>query len=188
MAPTPQISFDDEPLILVDEADRELGFAPKAACHDGEGRLHRAFSLFVFDAEGRVLVQQRSPKKRLWGGYWSNSCCSHPRRGESLTEATARRLTQELGLESTLEFVYKFEYHARFGEAGSEHELCHVFVGKARGELRVHPDEISGVAWRTRDELSYDMNARQAEFTPWFKLEWTELLTQYAERLPQASR
>ena len=114
---TPQhatVSSDAEQLILVDSDDRVLGHDSKAACHDGAGVLHRAFSLFVFNGAGDLLLQQRSVGKRLWPGYWANSCCSHPRRGESMEQATQRRLQQELGMACDLRYLFKFEYHAHF--------------------------------------------------------------------------
>ncbi|MDH5246330.1 MAG: isopentenyl-diphosphate delta-isomerase, partial [Betaproteobacteria bacterium] len=86
------VSSEREELILVDEDDNEVGHLSKADCHDGQGRLHRAFSVFLFNDAGELLLQQRGRSKRLWPGYWSNSCCSHPRRGESLEIATSRRL------------------------------------------------------------------------------------------------
>src|SRR5947207_3387152 len=107
------VSFEDEPLILVDGNDQELGFATKAACHDGVGLLHRAFSVFLFNPAGELLLQQRSAQKRLWPLYWANSCCSHPRRGESLPAAVERRTREELALATPLAFVYKFVYQAR---------------------------------------------------------------------------
>ena len=90
------VSSESEQLILVDRDDNEIGYVSKADAHDGAGMLHRAFSLFLFNDAGELLLQQRAPEKRLWGGYWSNSCCSHPRRGESLDIATSRRLLDEL--------------------------------------------------------------------------------------------
>src|SRR5580765_3582412 len=81
---SPRVSFDNEPLVLVNDTDDEIGFASKQRCHDGDGLLHRAFSVFLFSQNGEVLLQQRSEQKRLWPGAWSNSCCSHPRRGETL--------------------------------------------------------------------------------------------------------
>ena len=92
------VSSEQEELILVDREDNELGFLSKAECHDGAGVLHRAFSLFLFNDEGELLLQQRSGNKRLWPNFWSNSCCSHPRRGESMEVATRRRLRDELNL------------------------------------------------------------------------------------------
>ena len=101
---------DADTLILVDEADREVGHMSKAQCHDGRGILHRAFSLLIFNAEGDLLLQQRAAGKRLWPLYWSNSCCSHPRRFETMESAIHRRLYQELGLHCPLEFLFKFNF------------------------------------------------------------------------------
>ena len=98
------VSSEAEELILVDEHDREQGYLSKAACHDGAGILHRAFSAFLFNPAGELLLQQRADSKRLWPGFWSNSCCSHPRRGESMQVATRRRLLDELNIEAELEF------------------------------------------------------------------------------------
>src|SRR5450755_3491655 len=98
------IMADSDALILVDEADRRLGSLSKEACHEGRGILHRAFSLLIFNGRGELLVQQRAPSKRLWPLYWSNSCCSHPRRGETMEAAIKRRLHEELGLSCPLHF------------------------------------------------------------------------------------
>ena len=129
------VSSEQEELILVDENDREIGSLDKAACHDGTGVLHRAFSLFIFNPRGELLLQQRSRTKRLWPLYWSNSCCSHPRRGETMEEATARRLEDELHIAAELEFVYKFAYQARFDATGAENELCWVYLGRTGGTV-----------------------------------------------------
>ena len=94
------VSFDSERLILVDSLDNEIGTMSKIDCHQGEGRLHRAFSVFLFNAKGELLIQQRSALKKLWPLFWSNSCCSHPREGENITEAVNRRLLDELGIEA----------------------------------------------------------------------------------------
>src|SRR5690606_32863661 len=96
------VSDDSESLILVDENDNEVGTISKSEAHDARGVLHRAFSLFIFDDQGELLLQQRSPEKRLWAGYWANSCCSHPRAGENTDEAVHRRLEQELGMTAEL--------------------------------------------------------------------------------------
>ena len=121
------VSSEDEELILVDRDDNEIGHLSKALCHDRGGVLHRAFSLFLFNDSGELLLQKRGESKRLWPGFWSNSCCSHPRRGESMQTATLRRLSDELNIETSLEHVYQFCYTADFGDAGSENELCHVY-------------------------------------------------------------
>lgn len=178
-----RVSFDDEPLILVDENDNEIGHRDKVDCHTGHGTLHRAFSVFLFDAQGRVLLQRRSNSKPLWPLYWSNSCCSHPRRGESLEFATARRMREELGLESDLQRLYSFIYQADFGDRGAEHEYCHVYIGRARGEVEVHPDEIAEWKWIAPTDLDAELAAHPERFTPWFKLEWLELRTTYSEQV-----
>ena len=177
------VSSDDEALILVDDEDNEVGFLNKADCHIGDGILHRAFSVFLFDDAGRLLLQQRASGKPLWPLYWSNTCCSHPRRGETLEIATARRLQDELGTTSDLEHVYRFSYHAPFGELGSERELCHVFLGRLAGEPAANPTEIAATRYLTADELDRELATDSTAFTPWFKLEWQHLREEYVSML-----
>jgi isopentenyl-diphosphate delta-isomerase len=166
------VSDDSEKLILVDSGDRAVGSLSKAECHDGDGVLHRAFSIFVFNDAGELLLQRRSADKRLWPLYWSNSCCSHPRLGESMEEATQRRLAEELGMSSDLRPLFAFEYHARFGDLGSEHELCHVFAGTSDDPVRANATEIAEWRWITPERLDHEMRTRPEIFTPWFALEW----------------
>lgn len=177
------VSSESEELILVNSDDLPVGSMSKAECHDGEGVLHRAFSLFIFNPRGELLLQQRSSDKRLWPLYWSNSCCSHPRLGESMELATRRRLTQELGVVAELEFVYKFSYHARFGELGSERELCSVFLGIADGDVAANSSEIADVRFISAAELSGALEADGEKYTPWFRMEWRRLNEEFAERL-----
>lgn len=177
------VSSEREELILVDRDDNEVGFASKAEAHHGGGILHRAFSLFLFNDDGELLLQQRSAQKRLWGGFWSNSCCSHPRRGESLAVATSRRLLDELNFQAELEFVYRFCYEASFGEAGSENELCHVFLGRAGEELRPNDSEIASIRFVSPADLDSEFERQPERFTPWFKQEWRDLNGKYVERL-----
>ena len=113
-------------LILVDESDEELGFKSKSECHQGNGQLHRAFSVFIFNPSGELLIQKRSRDKALWDLHWSNSCCSHPQKNEQMQLAVKRRLKEELGIECPVHYLYKFTYHAKYKDVGSEHELCHV--------------------------------------------------------------
>lgn len=177
------VSSESEELILVDRDDNELGYLSKAMCHDGEGVLHRAFSLFLFNDDGELLLQQRSMEKRLWPGYWSNSICSHPRRGESLEIATARRLQDELNFDTALERVYQFSYTAAYGDAGSENELCHVFLGRATSELRANESEIAAIRFVAPRDLDSELRASPQRFTPWFIQEWGELTGTYREQL-----
>jgi len=174
------VSSEDEELILVDEDDREQGHLSKAACHDGAGVLHRAFSAFLFNAAGDLLLQQRADSKRLWPGYWSNSCCSHPRRGESMTTATGRRLHEELNLAADLRFVYKFRYQASYADLGSEHELCHVFLGRIGDEVEPNAEEIAAIRFVSAGRLERELAESPERFTPWFKLEWDALKTDHS--------
>lgn len=177
------VSFEDEKLILVDENDNEIGNLSKDKCHDGDGQLHRAFSLFIFNSEGRVLLQQRSSQKRLWPMYWSNACCSHPRRGEDMSEAVNRRLHQELGLTSELEFLFKFIYQARYDDAGSEHELCWVYLGRSSDDIVVNANEIADWRFVSVEALNRELATDPGNFTPWMKLEWLRIQREHGERL-----
>jgi len=168
---------DSESLILVDEADREVGHLDKARCHQGQGVLHRAFSLLIFNDAGELLLQQRSAAKRLWPLYWSNSCCSHPRRAETMESATQRRLYEELGLRCPLEFLFKFQYQAQFDAAGAEQELCSVFIGRTSDPVRIDPNEIRAWRWISPENLQAELAGSEADrFTPWFVMEWERIL------------
>ena len=170
-----QVSFDDEPLILVDPSDREVGNLSKENCHLGEGTLHRAFSIFIANSRGDILMQQRSAQKRLWPNYWSNSCCSHPRKGESIIDAAHRRLEQELNLHSALEKIYQFEYKARYKDIGTEHELCTVYVGFSDENVSANANEISDWRWLPPARIDSMLAQEEELITPWFKLEWEVL-------------
>ena len=178
------VSFDNEALIIVDPQDRILGHGTKADLHQGAGTLHRAFSIFLFNDAGHVLLQQRSADKPLWPGYWSNTCCSHPRRGESYGIATQRRLKEELGVEAPLRFTHRFRYQAQFSAEGAEHELCSVYVGRIDGDPKPNPQEVSDWQWISPSALDEWLETNPQNLTPWFKLEWAALRSgEHAETL-----
>ena len=180
---------DSDSLILVDEADREVGHLDKARCHDGQGVLHRAFSLLIFNEAGELLLQQRSAGKRLWPLYWSNSCCSHPRRAETMETAIHRRLYEELGLRCPLQFLFKFQYQAQFDATGAEQELCSVFVGHTSDPVRVDPNEIVAWRWISPEALQAELAGRGADrFTPWFVMEWERILRDHRDVLTALSQ
>jgi isopentenyl-diphosphate delta-isomerase len=175
---------DSDSLILVDEADREVGHLDKASCHQGRGVLHRAFSLLIFNDAGELLLQQRSAGKRLWPLFWSNSCCSHPRRAETMEQAIHRRLYEELGLRCSLQFLFKFQYQAQFDAAGAEQELCSVFVGRTSDPVRIDPSEILAWRWISPAALQAELASAGAErFTPWFVMEWERILRDHPDVL-----
>lgn len=178
------VSSDSEELILVDSDDREIGHDNKANCHDGHGILHRAFSLFVFNPRGEILLQQRSASKRLWPSYWANSCCSHPRRGETMEQATARRLDQEMGMRCDLRYLFKFEYQADYKDLGAEHELCWVYVGQSADPVHANATEVE--AWRFVSPTALDAEIAEHpdRFTPWLQMEWQRLRSEFNQDLP----
>ncbi len=177
------VSSENETLILVDESDRVVGHLSKGACHDGEGVLHRAFSLFVFNRAGNLLLQQRSAEKRLWPLFWSNTCCSHPRAGETMDEAIHRRLSQEFGMASELEFLFKFQYQAAYEDKGSEHEMCWVYIGVTDDEATPNRTEVADNRWVTPAELDDEMSDAPEQFTPWFVMEWRRVREEFRARL-----
>ena len=169
------VSFDDELLILVDDQDNILGYKDKLECHQGDGILHRAFSLFIFNSKKQLLLQKRSDQKLLWPLFWSNSCCSHPRKGEPYDVAIHRRLREELGFDTKLTYLFKFKYQARFKQVGSEHELCSVYIGLSDQPVMVNPNEISEWRFITIPELETSMEDNPELYTPWFKQEWQRI-------------
>ena len=128
-------------LILVDEQDNPIGTCEKMEAHR-KGLLHRAFSVFIFDAQGRMLLQQRALSKYHSGGLWTNACCSHPFPGEDNLTAATRRLQEELGFTTSLRKAFDFYYRAAFDNGLTEHEFDHVFVGQYEGTLEVNPQEV----------------------------------------------
>lgn len=177
------VSSDSDLLILVNSDDEVVGSADKLSCHDGAGVLHRAFSILLFNEQGEILLQKRAATKRLWGGYWSNSCCSHPREGETMQQACQRRMAEELGLSAELEFLYKFEYHAQFDAEGAEHELCWVYIGQCNMEPAVNVNEVSDWRYVSVAQLERELVDEPDSFTPWFKQEWRTLLENYSSNL-----
>jgi isopentenyl-diphosphate delta-isomerase len=182
------VSSSAEALVLVDEKDSQIGIETKQECHAGLGLLHRAFSIFIFNSRGEILLQKRSAQKPLWPNYWSNTCCSHPRAGETMEQAVERRLAEELGIQCPLRFLYKFKYHASFGSVGSEREFCWVYVGYYDGDPSVNVNEIGD--WRRIDVSSFDaeLAASPEHFTPWLKLEWAEIKKKHLRLILDATR
>lgn len=165
-----------EELVLVDPQNTVLGTAPKDLCHDGKGMLHRAFSIFVFNSKMELLLQKRAPEKRLWPGYWSNSCCSHPGLNESMISAATRKLDQELGIKgSHFSELYRFEYQASYLDLGSENELCSVLICRSDDALAINRAEVSAVRWVNMPKLELEIENHPEQFTPWFKLEVEQL-------------
>lgn len=157
-------------VILVDEQDRDIGRCEKVRAHE-LGLLHRAVSVFLFDARGRVLLQRRAEEKYHSPGLWSNAACTHPREGETPVEAVHRALRAELGLpECSVQFVFPFRYRADVGGGLTEHEFDHVFVGTSGDAPVPVTGETSAVEWRQPDEVTARLASAPDAFTPWFRL------------------
>jgi isopentenyl-diphosphate delta-isomerase len=160
-----------EEIILVDKEDNPVGSENKLRAHQGEGRLHRAFSIFIFDREGRVLLQRRAAGKYHFAGLWTNACCGHPRWGENLHVAAHRRLKEELGFDTALEKSFSFLYHASDEKSGlSEREFDHVFRGRYDGEPEPNPEEVGAWRWEEPREVLDDLERDPASYTPWFRI------------------
>jgi len=158
----------DEPLILIDEGNRAIGTAGKEAVHRA-GMLHRAFSIFMVDERGRILLQQRSPRKYHSGGLWANSCCGHPRPGERTLTAARRRLNEELGIRDPLIFGFLARYRADLDHGMQENELVYVYFGRLRSVTKPDPAEIARVELLSLREIERRIRAKPGTFTYWMK-------------------
>ena len=170
-----------EQVILVDEQDKPIGLMEKQAAHIGP-HLHRAFSVFVFNSKGELLLQQRALTKYHSPGLWTNTCCSHPRDGETVLEAATRRLKEEMGMECELHEVYTFIYMAPVGQGLTEHEFDHVLIGKSDIFPVINTDEVASWKYMNLSDLQKDMALYPELYTEWFKITFEEM-TRHAEVL-----
>ena len=163
-----------EKVILVNELDQELGVQEKLATHL-EGALHRAVSVFLFNDKKELLIQQRAFSKYHSGGLWSNTCCGHPRPGESTLQAALRRLHEEMGIRASLEKAFDFIYRTELDKELIEYEFDHVFVGKFEGVVHLNAEEVHAYRWISAAELEKSFFEKPQEFTFWFKLAWQKV-------------
>ncbi len=139
------------------------------------GVLHRAFSVFIFDEEGRMLLQQRALHKYHSGGLWTNACCSHPRPGEKVESAAKRRLKEEMGLETELKPIFNFTYKAKFENGLTEHEFDHVFYGKFQGVINPNTDEVMNYRYESMAIIQRELQQEPARFTEWFRIAFSKI-------------
>ena len=167
----------NDPIILVDADDREVGTMPKLAAHRDGGHLHRAFSIFIFDPAGRMLLQRRARTKYHFGGLWTNACCSHPLPGQPLPDIAHARLREEMGLDAPLAKLFTFTYRAHDPASGlTEHELDHVYAGTTADQPQPNPAEVDEWRWVAVAELLADVAASPDAYTPWFKAALADVL------------
>jgi isopentenyl-diphosphate Delta-isomerase len=177
----------NEPLILVDERNRALGTAGKEAVHRA-GALHRAFSIFLVDPRGRILLQQRSPRKYHSGGLWANSCCGHPRPGERTLAAARRRLNEELGVRDPLAFGFFARYRADLDNGMRENELVYVYFGRLLSAPKPDPDEVAQVELASLRQIEQRMRDEPQSFTYWMKHYLAQHRAQIARCAKEAAR
>jgi isopentenyl-diphosphate Delta-isomerase len=161
--------MEKELVVLVDEHDNEIGFAEKLEAHQ-KALLHRAFSVFIFNSNGELLLQQRAKSKYHSAGLWTNTCCSHPRPNELVLDAAKRRLDEEMGLVLELEKKFDFIYKTPFDNDLTEHEFDHVFVGYTDNAPVINRDEVENYKWKSIEEIKTDLILFPNSFTSWFKI------------------
>lgn len=161
-----------EHLILVDSNDNQLGTEEKVRCHLPNGKLHRAFTILLFNSEGKLLLTQRSMSKMLWPGDWDGTVASHPRQSETYVSSAERRLPEELGISCKLDYLFKFEYHVPYKDIGSENEVCGTLIGIVDDldKIKLVKDEISAIRLVTINDLLYEVDKTPQIFCPWMLL------------------
>ena len=159
----------EEQVILVNELDQKIGLMPKMEAHE-KGILHRAFSVFILNDNGDLMLQQRALHKYHSPGLWTNTCCSHQRDGESNIQAGKRRLQEEMGFVTDLTHATSFIYKAPFDNGLTEHELDHIMLGNYCGAPVINQDEVAAWKWMAVDEVKADIIAHPEQYTVWFKI------------------
>ena len=170
-----------EYVVLVNEKDSQIGIMEKMAAHIVP-RLHRAFSIFIFNTKGELLLQQRAFSKYHSPGLWTNTCCSHPRNGETMNEATARRLQEEMGMTCEMHEVFTFIYKAAVGLGLIEHEFDHVWFGQSDEEPHINTEEVASWKYMSLNDIAVDMKAHPEQYTEWFKISFEEIVRHHEER------
>lgn len=163
----------EEQVILVNEKDEPIGLMGKMEAHE-KGLLHRAFSVFIFNSKQEVLLQQRAACKYHSPNLWTNTCCSHPRAGETNQQAGERRLQEEMGLQVPLQEVFSFIYKAPFDNGLTEHEYDHVLIGYSDAQPQINPEEVASWKWLSLEAIKEDILQAPERYTAWFKIIFEE--------------
>lgn len=164
-----------EYVVLVDELDNKVGLMEKMEAHINP-TLHRAFSIFIFNSKNEMLLQQRALSKYHTPGLWTNTCCSHPRDGESLHDATKRRLQEEMGMQCELKEAFSFIYKADVMQGLVEHEFDHVFIGTSDDLPIINKDEVESFRYDTVENIKADIERNPQNYTAWFKIAFDKLI------------
>ena len=164
-----------EEVILVNEQDVQTGTIEKMEAHR-KALLHRAFSIFIFNGNGEMLLQQRALGKYHSPGLWTNTCCSHPHPGEEVEEAAARRLREEMGFDTSLKKIFDFIYRTEFDNGLTEYEFDHVYTGIYSGELNPDKGEVNDYCFRSMEDIEQDLLQRPEKYSSWFKIALPRLI------------
>jgi isopentenyl-diphosphate delta-isomerase len=161
-------------VILVNEQDQQIGTMEKMEAHQ-KGLLHRAFSIFIFNSKGGLLLQQRAAGKYHNGGLWTNTCCSHPLPGEEVLNAANRRLLEEMGFTTSLSPAFNFIYNATFANGLTEHEYDYVFTGTYDGKITINESEVSDYCFKTINDIEDSIQRHPQKYTEWFKIAFPQI-------------
>ena len=167
-----------EQVILVDVDDCEIGLMEKMEAHK-QAVLHRAFSVFLFNTQGKMLLQQRALTKYHSAGLWTNTCCSHPRPGETLENAVARRLMEEMGITTKVSKAFDFIYQAELPDNLNEYEFDHVFIGNYDDEVRPNHLEVANFVYQSMEEIAANLQSHPEKYTVWFKIAFPKVVEWY---------
>lgn len=171
----------EQQVILVNEKDEVTGAAGKMEAHE-RGLLHRAFSVFVFNSKGEMLLQQRAINKYHSGGLWTNACCSHPGPGEEIAAAAQRRLKEEMGFDIPVKKSFDFVYKVNFENGLTEYEFDHVFVGEYEGPVGYNKEEVMDYCYKPMQEIRDSLKAYPQNYTVWFRLAFPKIETWWEEK------
>ena len=164
-----------EQVILVDSDDNPIGLMEKMEAHR-KAKLHRAFSVFAMNDNNEILLQRRALHKYHSGGLWTNTCCSHPRHGETVEEAATRRLMEEMGFTCEVKRIFSFIYKAELDNDLTEHELDHVLIARYNYDPHINPEEVDSFDWKSVDWVAADMKTHPEKYTEWFKIIYDRFL------------
>jgi isopentenyl-diphosphate delta-isomerase len=170
----------EQEVVLVNENDEEVGKMPKMEAHQ-KGLLHRAFSVFIFDSKGRMLLQQRAAEKYHGANLWTNACCSHPYPDETVEDAAQRRLKEELGFVTELKEIFSFTYYAMVENNLIEHEYDHVFAGEYENKIHPNPHEVGDYKFEHMKRIKEEIESHSEEFTSWFKIAFPKIANWWNE-------
>jgi isopentenyl-diphosphate delta-isomerase len=169
---------EKEYVVLVDVKDKPIGTMEKMEAHV-KGVLHRAFSVFIFNEDGELMLQQRAFSKYHTPGLWTNTCCSHPREGEKTDDAAHRRILEEMGFDCEFEEAFTFTYKADVGQGLTEHEFDHVFIGRSNITPIINPEEVNDWKYMKLEDIKSDIQTNPSSYTVWFKIAFDEVMDHF---------